>query len=624
MCGIAGVAGIGATDDASVVERMLERLIHRGPDAGGIDRLDGCVLGHRRLSIVDLDHGDQPLHNERHTVSVVANGEIYNHQDVRRRLAGHEWATASDCEAIVHLYEEHGTDLVDHLKGMFAFSLWDADRSRLVLAKDRYGKKPLYWCQRGGRLIFASELGALVEHPLVDCEPDLAALDMYFGLQYVPPPLTAYKGVFSLEPGHVLTFERGTVQMRRYWHPPFERSNSVASFPEAVERVRTAVDEAVRIRLMSDVPLGAFLSGGVDSSAVVSSMARQSSGAVKTFCIGFDESGFDERRYARMVAERWGTDHHEFVVKPNAVEVLPTIVEHHGQPFADSSALPTHYVSELTRSGVTVALSGDGGDEVFGGYERYSAALLADLVRRVPLSPAASALGALARVAPPLRRFAGRAQRFATTQRLPTINAYSRWMSHFTPERKQWLYTPEMLQAVNPHRHEEWLIETANEVGGLDTVNRLSRLDMLTYLPNDILTKVDIASMTHSLEVRCPLLDQDLADLVAPMPSAWKARLRTRKRLLRAAFANDIPDQVMNRPKTGFGVPIGEWFRNDLGVMARELLCSGDSASHRYVRGPAVQSLLDEHRSRSHDHAYPLWNLLIFELWLRRFVERTG
>lgn len=627
MCGIAGVAGVRATDDAPIVERMLARLIHRGPDAGGVDSLPGCVLGHRRLSIIDVDHGGQPLQNERHTISVVANGEIYNHHEIRRRLAGHAWATGSDCEAIVHLYEEHGDDVVDHLRGMFAFALWDRDRSRLILAKDRYGKKPLYWCERAGRLIFASELAALVEHPLVEREPDPSALDMYLGLQYIPPPLTAYRGVFSLEPGHVLIFERGLVRVRRYWSPPFERPSTVASFSEAVEQVRATVDEAVRVRLMSDVPLGAFLSGGIDSSVVVSSMARQSSGPVKTFCVGFDETDYDERRYARMVADRWSTDHHEYVVRPNAIEVLPTIVEHHGQPFADSSALPTHYVSELTRTGVTVALSGDGGDELFGGYDRYSAALLMDRSRRVPgaaVSAVSSVVRAIGGAVPPARRLANRIERFSETRQLPTLNAYCRWMSHFTPERKRWLYTPALLAEVTPERHEQWLLETANELPGLDTVNTISRLDMLSYLPYDVLTKVDIASMTHSLEVRCPLLDQNLTDLVAPMRSSWKTRLRTRKLLLRAAFAHDIPSEVMNRPKRGFGVPIAHWFRADLGTYARELLCSDSSASRRYVRSAAVTAMLDEHRAGSANHAYPLWNLIILELWLRRFVERTG
>ncbi len=623
MCGIVGVAGAQAADDTAHVDRMLELLVHRGPDSSGIDRLDGCVLGHRRLSIVDLDHGEQPLTNERGTISVVANGEIYNHESVRQRLTHHEWATGSDCEAIVHLYEEHGLDFLDHLRGMFAIALWDADRSRLVLAKDRFGKKPLYWCERAGRLIFASELASLVEHPLVETEPDHAALDLYFGLQYIPPPLTAYRSVFSLEPGHVLTFERGAVQVRRYWEPPFDRRNTVVSFPEAVERVRSAVDEAVRVRLMSDVPLGAFLSGGIDSSVVVSSMARQTSGPVKTFSIGFDEAGFDERPYARMVAAKWGTDHHEFVVRPNAVEVLPTIVEHHGQPFADSSALPTHYVSELTRSGVTVALSGDGGDEVFGGYDRYSAALLADLVRPLPIGPAVRVIGAAARLVPPLQRFAGRLERFAATRQLSTLSAYSRWMAHFTPERKHWLYTDEMRNAVRPEQHEEWLIGVANGMPGLDTVNRLSRLDMLTYLPDDVLTKVDIASMTHSLEVRCPLLDQEVADLVAPMHSSWKATLRHRKRLLRAAFADDIPPAILKRSKRGFGVPVAEWFRGSLGEHARDLICRGDAASRRYVRTSSVTTLLDEHRAGSADNGPLLWNLVIFEMWLARFVERN-
>jgi asparagine synthase (glutamine-hydrolysing) len=627
MCGIVGVVNLdGARADADLLARMNEAIRHRGPDEEGT-YLEGHVgLAMRRLAIIDLAGGQQPIANEDRTCWIVFNGEIYNYRELKKRLEdlGHTFRTDSDTEAIVHAYEEFGADCPKHLRGMFAFAVWDARRQELFLARDRVGKKPLLYAKTPRAFVFGSEFTALLPHPSVSRDVDREAVHHYLSFMCVPAPMTAYRSIRKLEPGHSLTLTRdGELKAERYWQPDFTRKIKITE-EEAGERALALLREAVRVRLMSEVPLGAFLSGGVDSSAVVTLMAEESDKPVKTFSIGFDEQDFSELHHARRVAERVGADHHEFVVRPDALEVLPTLVEHYGEPYADSSAIPTYYVSRETRRHVTVALNGDGGDECFAGYERYAAMRLSERYRKLPAvlreRVIRQAVGLLP--ASELRRGRVRSlKRFLRAASLPPLERYLRWVSVFDAQAKDELYTAEFRRETAEHGAGQWLAPWFARANGAGVVDAALLADTMTYLPNDLLVKVDIASMAVSLEARSPFLDQHVIEFAASLPEGLKLRRLTTKYLLKKALRGLLPRENLTRGKMGFGVPVGHWLRGPLQGFLRENILSEKASRRGLFRAEAVRRLVEQHARGALDLGNQLWTLLMLELWFQRFID---
>ncbi|MGE0456256.1 MAG: asparagine synthase (glutamine-hydrolyzing) [Vicinamibacteria bacterium] len=616
MCGIAGlVEAPGRSPDRGVLEAMGGALRHRGPDDGTVESWGRAGFAFRRLSIIDVAGGRQPIANEDETCRIVLNGEIYNHLDLRADLErrGHRFRTRSDVEAVLHGYEEWGDEVVTRLRGMFAFAIWDERQQRLLLARDRLGKKPLVYRESGGRLAFASELQGLLADPSLERRPDLEAIHHYLTYQYVPAPWTAFEGVRKLPPAHRLVFENGAGRVERYWSLA-PRPESGLDLEQAAAEVRRLLRDAVKVRLMSEVPLGAFLSGGVDSSAVVALMSEF--GRVKTFSIGFEEAEFDELRYARLVAERYGTDHHELVVRPDAAEVLPRLVEHFGEPFADSSAIPTYYVAKLAREHVTVALNGDGGDELFAGYDRYRALGVYERLSRVPAGRSLGlALASLGGSGLP-----SRARRLLEAIAADPEESYARTISYFAPEAKLALYRPELRERLAATDSHAVLREHFRAWNGRDLVARTLHADTLTYLPGDLLAKVDIATMAVSLEGRSPLLDHPLVELAGSLPSHLKLAGRQGKRVLRRAVEDLLPPAILTRPKMGFGVPIARWLRAELRPLAEDALLASGAATRELFEPAAIARIWREHQSGARDRSPQLWALLCLELWWRQFL----
>ena len=614
-------AAPNAVPDTAAVRRMCDAMVHRGPDDHGY-RSDGpCALGHRRLSIIDLrPEGAQPMTNEDGSIAVIVNGEIYNFQALRAELEtkGHTFKSRSDSEVVIHLYEEEGVDFLDRLRGMYALALWDGPRRRLVLARDRFGKKPLFYHVGREGLVFASELGALAASGHFERQPDIDAIDAFLCLQYVPSPFTGFMGVRKLPAGSRLVCEGGRVgEPERYFRLRFDQTRS-GSLAELTAELHTQIEDAVRVRMVSDVPLGAFLSGGLDSSLIVAMMARHSSGPVKTFSVGFTSKDFSELPYAQMVAERYGTDHHEIVVEPDMASVIPQFVRHYGEPFADSSALPTWYLCEYTRTGVTVALSGDGGDEAFSGYRRYSHSQTARALRRLPgplPSLLAKTLGSIPIPAAQQVRDYGR--RLMEPEHVRFLGL----AAHIPHEDRMALYSADM-------RRRYALDRTAIRFGELyaastatDPVNRLLDLDIQTYLTDDILTKVDIASMAHSLEVRCPLVDQDLMVFAASLPGDVKLRGLQTKLILREVAKPLLPEKILSRRKQGFGLPIDRWMREDLAPLSRDLLLDQTARERGLFDPSAIEALLQQ-QQRGEPRGDQIWALMMLELWYREFIDR--
>ena len=602
---------------------MCDTLVHRGPDDEGYHTGDGVALGMRRLAIIDVAAGAQPVYNEDRTVAVVFNGEIYNFGELRAVLEakGHRFGTATDTECIVHLYEEHGEGCVDLLRGMFAFALWDARQQRLLLARDRAGKKPLYYRVTPKGIWFASELKALLADAGMERSVDTRALHEYLTFGYVPAPRAMLNGVAKLPPAHTLSWRDHSVTLRRYWQLSYGATAHISE-GEAVEAARSLIREATRIRLVSERPLGAFLSGGIDSSLVVAAMA-EATGVVRTFSIGFEDPRFDERPYARMVAEAFGTQHEELVVSPQGsdlTELLPRLTWYYDEPFADSSAIPSFYLAEMTRRHVVVALNGDGGDESFGGYERYIAQHLA---ARLPSGGRWSALalrGVEALPAGAHRSQARRVKRFASFALSPPAIRYAETMAVFTNRQKDALYSDAMREAVGGEDAYELIREAFASSDARDPADAAMDADVRTYLPGDLLVKMDRASMAHSLEARSPLLDTKVMEFGASLPVSMKVRGRTGKWLLRQAGRGWLPDEVLRRPKMGFGVPVAAWLRDELRDLTHDTLTSFTARSRPYFEPAAVDRLLDEHDAGA-DHGARIWALLCFELWHRRFVD---
>jgi asparagine synthase (glutamine-hydrolysing) len=628
VCGISGVAYVDPRHpvDRDLVRRLTSALAHRGPDADGYLFGDGIALGHRRLSIIDLSTGDQPMFNEDRSKAVVFNGEIYNFQALRAELArrGHRFATASDTEVIVHAWEEYGDSFPTRLRGMFAFAVWDARARRLLLARDRVGKKPLYYTQDGDRLLFASEIKAILRDPSVKRVLNRQAVDDYLTFGAIPAPQTIYQDIHQLPPAHTLVWEGGRARVSEYWDLSY-RPDAGPTEAEWLERFSAVFEESVRLRLISDVPLGAFLSGGVDSTAVVAAMAAQSDRPVRTTTITFGNRAFNEAPHARAVAEALGTEHHEVPVEPSAVDILPTLVWHLDEPFADSSAVPTYYVARAARQGVTVALSGDGGDEVFAGYEwRYGLSLLEGRIRRhVPGPVRHHLLGPLSRVWPKADRLP-RALRWKFLLRnvsLEAPQAYFHDMSLFTPGDKQALLTADFRRALNGHDPFVAFNRHFDRVRGADELNRLLYVDLKTWLSNDILVKMDRMAMANSLEVRSPLLDHHVLELAAGMPTTLKYRRGTSKYLLKRYAERSVPPSVIHRPKMGFSIPLAAWLRGELRATAEDLLLSERALERGYFQADAVQGMWWRHQHGQRNHAHHLWALMVLELWHRLFVD---
>jgi asparagine synthase (glutamine-hydrolysing) len=641
MCGIAGAVWTeqGAGIDAMCLERMTDVLAHRGPDGRGFfsfetDRIASphgkvqVALGHRRLSIIDRAGGHQPLSNEDGTVWVVFNGEIYNYRALRLRLegSGHVLRTASDTEVLVHLYEDEGVEFLKHISGMFALAIWDSNRRQLLLARDRIGKKPLVYRHEPHRLLFASELKSLLQIPDIPQELNPAALDAYLTYQYVPHPETILRGFHQLPPAHYALWRDGRMEIAPYWSPDFNLELRLPK-EEYIRELRRLLTSAVELRLQADVPLGAFLSGGIDSSIIVGLMRELTGHPVKTFSIGFPIPEYDETCYAREVANRLGTDHHEFQVIPDCVEVVEKLAWHYDQPFADSSAIPTYYVSKLTRQHVTVALTGDGGDELFAGYLRYRAVRIGEIFDRLP-APLRWLLtnGIWERLPDAARRrsVVRRFHRLRSALAARPERRYLDWIGVFGEQARAELYTDAFLAQL-PDRDPVWFLRSAlARSAHRDAVTAVSLADLVTYLPCDLMVKVDIASMANSLECRQPFLDDRVVELAARMPIELKYRCFRGKRILLETFADLLPRSVRRRSKMGFGVPLDHWFRHELRDFARDLLLDGTARQRGYFRPEAVRRLLDEHQSGRFDHSPRLWALLFFEVWHRGWLDHPA
>src|SRR6266446_1580861 len=626
MCGITGIVRNDRRDvDQALLGRMCASIRHRGPDDDGFYVKGPVGLGMRRLAIIDLKSGQQPIHNQDRTAWIVFNGEIYNYRELRNGLEklGHTFYTNSDTEAIIHAYDRYGADCPRYLRGMFAFAIWDERSQQLFLARDRVGKKPLLYAQVNGQFVFGSEFSALLQHPDISRDIDADALHHYLSFMCVPAPLTAYKAIRKLEPGHSLRYRKGEIEIERYWQPDFSQKLKIGE-EEAGERAIEILRDAVRVRLMSEVPLGAFLSGGIDSSTVVALMSLESSAPVKTFSIGFEEQDFSELHHARRVAEHVGADHHEFIVRPDALEVLPILVEHYGELYADSSAIPTYYVARETRKHVTVALNGDGGDESFAGYERYAAMQLAQKYHRLPALLRESVVKQFVDLIPTSEISRSRvrdAKRFLQAASLPKSERYLRWVSVFDANAKRELYSENFSHTTANVHSGDLLDPWFTGANGTGIVDAVLEADIMTYLPNDLLVKVDIATMAVSLEARSPFLDHHVIEFAASLPERLKLRGLTTKYILKRMLKKLLPAENLERPKMGFGVPIGHWFRGELQGFLRETLLSEKAIKRNIFKKESVLRMIELHISRERDFAHQLWTLLMLELWFERFID---
>ena len=629
MCGIAGKFFFDRERrvETELLRAMNRVLAHRGPDDSGIFQ-DGAIgLAHRRLSIIDLSPGGhQPMANADGTLWITYNGEIYNFRELRAGLEadGVRFRSQSDTEVILALWEREGVECLQRLCGMFAFAMWDARRRTLTLVRDRVGKKPLHYYVDDEKVLFASEPKGIFVDPSVRAEPDLDALHHYLTFGYVPSPRSAFRGVRKLSPAHYVEIDERGVRTARYWRLSY-RPKLRISEAEACEALRAHLREAVRRRLISDVPLGAFLSGGIDSSAIVALMSEITAGSVKTFSIGFEEAKYNELPWARLVAARYGTDHHELVVKPDAAAILPEIVWHYNEPFADSSAIPTYYLAEMTRQRVTVALNGDAGDENFAGYERYRAHRLTTRWDRVP-APIKRALDVGVSMLPRGGDPAGlprRIRRFWADRHLDPRRRYGRWMTVFTEAAKADLYTPAFAAATAAVDPIDELLRAYALADTPDLLDATLGADVGTYLPDDLLVKVDIASMAHGLEARSPMVDHEFMEFVAVLPSDFKLRRVEKKYLLKRAVRDLVPEGILARPKQGFGVPISAWLKGPLREMLHDSLFSRPSVERGLLEPRALRRLVDEHERGVEGRHPQLWALLMLELWFTRFIDRA-
>jgi len=653
MCGICGQIDLNQKAvKCETIERMCTALAHRGPDDEGMVLLRGCeyfegkglhdiamaqgsfevALGHRRLSIIDLSAAaHQPMCNEDGTIWIVFNGEIYNFQEIKGRLEkkGHLFKSKSDTEAILHGYEEWGAECLDRLRGMFAFGIWDSKLQQLFMARDRLGKKPLVYCQQNGHFAFASEMKALLQLPGVERKVNLLALHSYLTYQYVPSPDTSFEGIKKLPPAHYLLYDRdGKIRIECYWKLKFNSCHQTdVDLREMEDRIRTELEESVKLRLISDVPLGAFLSGGVDSSLIVGLMAKLSGSPVKTFSIGFEEKEFNELSFAKSVSDHFGTEHHEFIVKPNAIEILPKLVWHYNEPFADSSAIPTYYVAKMTKDYVKVVLTGDAGDENFAGYPRYlrsrwvaSFTKIPEKLRKDLLPKFLRGFSVLRWKEKTLNRLCDFMESLSTDQGMN----YAEQIKIFNAKEKEDIYTEDFRERVGRLNCLDFVLKKFEESETEDLLEQLLYADINSYLPEDLLVKMDIATMANSLEARVPFLDHKFMELVAEIPPRLKLKGTVPKYILKRAFKEFLPEAIFKRRKMGFGVPVSRWFRNELKDYIYEILSDPRTLKRGYFRRPGIERLLNEHIRGRYDHSSKIWALLFLEIWFRVFIDREG
>lgn len=622
MCGIAGLAKFNGQE---VFEQELapmnDALSHRGPDEQGIKIVGNAGLAHRRLSIIDLESGAQPMCNEDGSIWISFNGEIYNFREIRKFLIskGHVFKTNSDTEAIIHLYEEIGEECPTKLNGMFAFAILDTRKKKIFLARDRLGQKPLFYFCDSAKFAFASELQSLLKLDDIPKDIDMQAFHDYLSLQYVPCPKTIYHSIFKLPPGHTITIDiqSGKKTLRQYWKCNYGDKKNI-SFDTAREELRALVEDSVRLRMISDVPLGAFLSGGLDSSIICGIMSKLSKEPIKTFTIGFDEAIYDEREAAKIVSAKFATDHRERVVDAKDFDVLQKLVRHYGEPYSDSSMLPTYLLSKFARENVKVALSGDGADEIFTGYYRYLVMKYANFADLIPLplrKSVSNTMLSLIKKGVSERTFAGKIRRILCAVSESPSHRYFGIINRFSEEMKRAVYGSKML-GLEFSDTEVWLKSIFNTTSSPDMIEKIAETDLNSYLPNDILVKVDIASMACSLEVRNPFLDYRIAEFAASLPPEFKLHGRTRKRILREAFKDILPQETLSRQKLGFGVPLFRWFREDWANLISERLLDGKAAGEGYLDRLQMEKLISEHITCKADHSYIIWSLLIFELWI--------
>ena len=632
MCGICGVFDREAETkpDPSIIEEMNRAITHRGPDDDGTFFDRGVGLGARRLSIIDVEGGHQPIHNEDSSIWIVFNGEIYNCRQLQALLEklGHRFYTRTDTETVVHAYEEFGDECVKYLNGMFAFAIWDHPRRRLFVARDRFGIKPLYYTLVDKKLVFGSELKAILKHPAVERRIDFVAFNEYLSFEYMPAPRTIFKGIHRLEPGHVLVADDSGVDVKRYWDMSLTKSERrpPVSWRDFKDQLRVKLKEAVEKEMLSDVPIGVLLSGGIDSSAVAAMMSQIAPGAVKSFSIAFEEKSFDESRYARMVADKVGSEHHELTVTSRMMlDLVPKLMDFLDEPFGDSSIVPTYFLSQFTREKVKVALGGDGGDEMFAGYPTLQAHRLIEYYERwVPFFMRASVVPRLIDVLPVSKDNISldfKARRFISGRGVPVASRHHRWLGSFTPEQKAELFIPELVQEeIDTY---EVAYEHQRRCDAAQTFNQILYMDTKLYLEGDILAKVDRASMANSLEVRVPLLNHRLTEWVAEVPRELKLHGLTSKSskfILKKAMEGILPNEVLTRKKKGFNVPVAYWLNADLKELVQDQFAPAKLKREGFLNPDYVQKLLAQHAEGTHDNRKQLWTLLVFELWYERYM----
>jgi asparagine synthase (glutamine-hydrolysing) len=616
MCGIAGFInmGINEEDAKQLIDNMCEKIHHRGPNERGTWVENDKALGMTRLSIIDVPGGQQPIFNEDRSVLVVFNGEIYNYKELKARLEqlGHQFRTKSDTESIVHAYEEYGDDCVKHLRGMFSFAIWDRNRQRLLLARDRFAKKPLNYYWDGKRFIFGSEIKSILEAG-VEREVNPIALDEYLVYRYVPAPNTMFKNIMKVPPAHIMVVENGRIETRQYWDLSFVPSCNDDE-ETAIEHIRELIKDAIKVRLMSEVPLGAFLSGGIDSSLMVGYMSQMIDQPVRTFTIGFDEADFSEVPYARQMAKRFGTDHHEFFVRPNLLDVLPKLAWGYDEPFGDASALSAYYVAKLAKENVSVILAGDGSDELFGGYTHYQREQAID---HIP-GWARQAVGTASLLMPDGMR--GKRRMRSLTADLPT--RYVQGTMVFPVGTRERMYRSDYFEQLRDHNPYVRQTSQFQKVRNLDVVSQMQYVDSRNYLIDDIMVKVDKACMLNSLEVRAPFMDQYLAEYVASLPVSYRVNNGKLKYLLKKAASEILPPEILNRKKQGFSVPLKYWFRGELSGFVHDTLESKQARERGIFNPQFVHHLLETHKSnRAVDHSSSIWVMLCLELWFRAYID---
>ena len=627
MCGICGMVALneGFAVQRATLQRMNDVIIHRGPDDEGFYTAPTVGLAMRRLSIIDLQGGHQPIQNEDGTVQVVYNGEIYNFPQLRETLeaAGHRFSTHTDTEVIVHGYEEYGPDVVQHLRGMFAFALWDTCDETLLLARDRPGIKPLHYYRDAEKFVFGSEIKSILQCERVPREVNLAALDRFLTFEYISSPDTIFAQIHKLPPGHLLLLRRGEIQVRQYWDAP-PRADEAHDEAYYAEHLAELLEESVRMRLISDVPLGALLSGGVDSSTVVAFMAKHSARPVKTFSIGFEDQSYNELEYARLVSKQFNTEHYEFIIKPDAVDLVEHLVKTLDEPFGDFSIFPTYLVSKMAREYVTVALSGDGGDELFAGYDTYIADWAARGYQMLPAGLRQRLVpGLLSRVPPSSKKkgLINRAKRFVEGARLPAELMHTRWMIFLQAQEKACLYAGDLREAAAQDAAYRQILDYFGRVADAPPLAQQGYVDIKTYLTDDILVKVDRMSMAPSLETRVPFLDHRVMEFAAAIPPRLKLRGLTTKYILKQAIADLLPAQILTRGKEGFSIPIKNWLRRELRPLLTDTLSEERVRRRGYFQPAYVQQLVQEHLAGRENHSHRLWALMMVEIWHQAYID---